>query len=114
MAKVTPSLAFDNFSGKLSRNDRIVMRTRYGKTHAYTIENPYQGPYTEAQKTMRSTFGMASKQASVIINDPAQKADWERRYASYRKHYRASSSARPYASLRGFIIATLNAALKGS
>ena len=48
-----------------------------------------------------------------ILNDPAQRADWERRYASYRKHYRASSSARYYSTLRGFIIATLNAELKG-
>ena len=114
MAKVIPSLAFDNFSGKLSRKDRIVLRTRYGKTHAYTIDNPYKGPYTEAQKTMRSTFGMASKQASVILNEPAQRADWERRYAYYRKHYRASSSSRYYSTLRGFIIASLNTALKGS
>ena len=86
MAKVIPSLAFDNFSGKLGRKDRIILRTRYGKTHAYTIENPYTGPATEAQNTMRSTFGMAVKQASAILKDPAQKAEWERRYASYRKH----------------------------
>jgi len=113
MAKVIPSLAFDNFSGKLGRKDRIILRTRYGKTHAYTIENPYTGPATEAQNTMRSTFGMAVKQASAILKDPEQKAEWERRYASYRKHYRASSSARYYSTLRGFIIATLNAELKG-
>ena len=112
MAKVIPSLAFDNFSGKLGRNDRIILRTRYGKTHAYTIENPYTGPATEAQNTMRSTFGMAVKQASAILKDPEQKADWERRYASYRKHYRASSSSHYYSTLRGFIIATLNAELK--
>ena len=112
MAKVIPSLAFDNFSGKLGRKDRIILRTRYGKTHAYTIENPYTGPATEAQNTMRSTFGMAVKQASAILKDPEQKADWERRYTSYRKHYRASSSARYYSTLRGFIIATLNAELK--
>ena len=113
MAKVIPSLAFDNFSGKLGRKDRIILRTRYGKTHAYTIENPYTGPSTEAQNTMRSTFGMAVKQASAILKDPEQKADWERRYASYRKHFRASSSSHYYSTLRGFIIATLNAELKG-
>ena len=113
MAKVIPSLAFDNFSGKLGRKDRIILRTRYGKTHAYTIENPYTGPASEAQNTMRSAFGMAVKQASVILKDPEQKADWERRYASYRKHYRASSSSHYYSTLRGFIIATLNAELKG-
>jgi hypothetical protein len=55
---------------------------------------------------------MAVKQASAILKDPAQKADWEHRYASYRKHYRASSSARYYSTLRGFIIASLSSQLK--
>ena len=35
MAKVKPALPFDHFSGKLSRNERIVMRTRNDRTHAY-------------------------------------------------------------------------------
>lgn len=39
------------------------------------MENPYTGPATEAQNTMRSTFGMAVKQASAILKDPEQKAD---------------------------------------
>lgn len=72
--KLSHPFAFDNFSGKLGRKDRIILRTRYGKTHAYTIENPYTGPATEAQNTMRSTFGMAVKQASAILKDPEQKS----------------------------------------
>ena len=32
MAKVEPALPFDHFSGKLSRKERIVMRTRQCKT----------------------------------------------------------------------------------
>ena len=32
MAKVEPALPFDHFSGKLSRNERIVMRTRNGRS----------------------------------------------------------------------------------
>ncbi len=114
MAKVIPSLAFDNFSGKLGRKDRIILRTRYGKTHAYAFDHPFRGTASEEQAQTRSTFGMAVKQASAILKDPEQKADWERRYASYRKHYRASSSSHYYSTLRGFIIATLNAELKSS
>ena len=108
MATVQPSVAFDAIQGKLKRDDRIVFRTRNGRTHAYAFDHPFRGTASEEQAQTRSTFGMAVKQASVILNDPAQRADWERRYASYRKHYRSSSSARYYSTLRGFIIATLN------
>ena len=113
MSKVTPSIEFDSFSGKLSRKSRIVLRTLNGQTHAYALDNPFRGTASAEQGATHSTFGMAVKQASAILKDPVQKADWERRYASYRKHYRASSSAHYYSTLRGFIIATLNAELKG-
>ncbi len=113
MAHVETNVAIDSFQGKLKRNDRIVYRTRNGRTHAYAFDHPFRGTASEEQAQTRSTFGMAVKQASAILKDPEQKADWERRYASYRKHYRASSSARYYSTLRGFIIATLNAELKG-
>ena len=112
MAQVQPSVALDAIQGKFKRDDRIVFRTRNGRTHAYAFDHPFRGTASEEQAQTRSTFGMAVKQASAILNDPAQRADWERRYASYRKHYRASSSARYYSTLRGFIIATLNAELK--
>ena len=112
MAHVETNVAIDSFQGKLKRNDRIVYRTRNGRTHAYAFDNPFRGTASEEQAQTRSTFGMAVKQASAILKDPEQKADWERRYASYRKHYRASSSAHYYSTLRGFIIASLNAELK--
>lgn len=114
MAKVQPSVALDAIQGKFRRNDRIVFRTRDGRTHAYAFDHPFRGTASEEQAQTRSTFGIAVKQTSAILNDPEQRADWERRYASYRKHYRSSSSARYYSTLRGFIIATLNAELKGS
>ena len=113
MAHVETNVAIDSFQGKLKRNDRIVYRTRNGRTHAYAFDHPFRGTASEEQAQTRSTFGMAVKQASAILKDSAQKAEWERRYASYRKHYRASSSARYDSTLRGFIIATLNAELKG-
>ena len=113
MAHVETNVAIDSFQGKLKRNDRIVYRTRNGRTHAYAFDHPFRGTASEEQAQTRSTFGMAVKQASAILKDPEQKADWERRYSSYRKHYRASSSSHYYSTLRGFIIATLNAELKG-
>lgn len=110
MAHVETNVAIDSFQGKFKRNDRIVYRTRNGKTHAYAFDNPFRGTASEEQAQTRSTFGMAVKQASAILKDPEQKADWERRYAAYRKHYRHSSSHKFYSTLRGFIIATLKSA----
>ena len=107
MAHVETNVAIDSFQGKLKRNDRIVYRTRNGKTHAYAFDNRFRGTASEEQAHTRSTFGEAVKQASAILKDPVQKADWERRYTAYRKHYRTSSSSHYYSTLRGFIIASL-------
>ena len=114
MATVQPSVVLDAIQGKLKRDDRIVFRTRNGRTHAYAFDHPFHGTASAEQAQTHTTFGMAVKQTSAILSDPAQRADWERRYASYRKHYRSSSSTRYYSTLRGFIIASLNAALKES
>ena len=112
MAHVETNVAIDSFQGKLKRNDRIVYRTRNGRTHAYAFDHPFRGTASEEQAQTRSTFGLAVKQASVILKDSDQKAEWEHRYAAYRKHYRQSSSRKFYSTLRGFIIATLNAEQK--
>ena len=69
MAKVEPALPFDHFSGKLSRKERIVMRTRNGRTHAYAITNPYTGPLAESRKRAISTFSQAVKQCKVEMSD---------------------------------------------
>ena len=86
----------------------------YPDRRPFTQERGERAPFGDKEQAQtRSSFGMAVKQASAVLKDPAQKAEWERRYSSYRKHYRSSSSARYYSTLRGFIIATLNAELKG-
>ena len=124
MAKVIPSNGIDSFSGRFSRKDRIVLRTRYGRTHAYTIEHPYTGPASEGQNANRSAFGEASRQASLILKDPDQRAQWEKLYRSYLRRRRPSEAlaalfgnASPvkknaHYTLRGFIISTLTAQLK--
>ena len=38
MARTTLSHPFDSISGKLASNDKIVMRTRNGRTHAYVVK----------------------------------------------------------------------------
>ena len=136
MAKVEPSLPFDHFSGKLSRKERIVMRTRNGRTHAYAITNPYTGPLAESRKRAISTFSQAVTLCKSEMLDQERLAYWQDRYIQYRKAANkhvaranakflgtpASSSASAntrssdkfYSTLRGFIIASLSAQLKAA
>ena len=136
MAKVEPALPFDHFSGKLSRKERIVMRTRNGRTHAYAITNPYSGPLAESRKRAISTFSQAVTLCKSEMLDPERLAYWQDRYIQYRKAANkhvaranakflgtpASSSASAntrssdkfYSTLRGFIIASLYAQLRAN
>ena len=121
---------------KLSRKERIVMRTRNGRTHAYAIMHPYSGPLAESRKRAISTFSQAVTLCKSDMLDPERLAYWQDRYVQYRKAANkhvaranakflgtpASSSASAntrssdkfYSTLRGFIIASLSAQLKAS
>lgn len=117
MAKIIPSIEIDSFSGKLSRNSRIVLRTRNGRTHAYALDNPFRGTASAEQGATRTTFGEAVRQASAILKDPSLRAEWEKRYADYRKHFRhhaqtpqkTKTNNHFCTTLRGFIISSLKA-----
>ena len=122
MAHIEPSLPFDHFSGKLSRKERIVMRTRNGRTHAYAIMNPYTGPLAESRKRAISTFSQAVKQCKTEMSDPERLAYWQDRYTQYRKaankhlaranaKFLGTTSDKFYSTLRGFIIASISAQL---
>ncbi|MBO4690455.1 MAG: hypothetical protein J5621_06235 [Paludibacteraceae bacterium] len=122
MAKVQPSLPFDHFSGKLSRKEHIVMRTRNGRTHAYAITNPYTGPLAESRKRAISTFSQAVKQCKVEMSDAERLAYWQDRYIQYRKaankhvghanaKFLGTTSDKFYSTLRGFIIASISSQL---
>ena len=134
MAKVEPSLPFDHFSGKLSRKEHIVMRTRNGRTHAYAILYPYTGPISENRKPIINAFSQAVSLCKSEMADPDRLAYWQDRYTRYRKAAQkhlaranarflgktASSSASAnsrssdkfYSTLRGFIIASLSLQLR--
>ncbi len=123
MAKVEPALPFDHFSGKLSRKERIVMRTRNGRTHAYAIMNPYTGPLAESRKRAISTFSQAVTLCKAEMADSERLAYWQDRYIQYckaaNKHvaranakFLGTTSDKFYSTLRGFIIASISARLK--
>ena len=113
-------------SGKLSRNERIVMRTRNGRMHAYAIQHPYEGPLAESRKKAITAFAEAVKQCKVEMSDPARLAYWQEQYAEYKKlanknlnranrrffgeNSTAAAQDKFYSTLRGFIIAQLRKA----
>ena len=70
MAKVELATPFDEISGKLSSNERIVMRTRYGRTEAYAYRHPYTGPISENRKPVIHAFSEAVKQCKTEMPDP--------------------------------------------
>ena len=123
MAHIEPALPFDHFSGKLSRKERIVMRTRNGRTHAYAIMNPYTGPLAESRKRAISTFSQAVTLCKSEMLDPERLAYWQDRYIQYRKaankhvaranaKFLGTTTDKFYSTLRGFIIASLSAQLR--
>ena len=122
MAHIEPALPFDHISGKLSRKERIVMRTRNGRTHAYAVKNPYTGPLAESRKRAISTFSQAVKQCKTEMSDPERLTYWQDRYLQYSraagKHvgranakFLGTTSDKFYITLRGFIIASISAQL---
>ena len=125
MAQVHPALPFDHFSGRFSSKERIIMRTRNGRTHAYAIMNPYTGPLAESRKRAISTFAEAVHQCKIEMSAPDRLAWWQERYIQYsraaRKHvaranakFLGTTSDKFYTTLRGFIIASLSAQLKAA
>ena len=125
MAKIQLATPFDETAGKLSSTDRIVMRTRYGKTEAYTIRNPYRGPFSESQQTTISAFSQAVSLCKTEMSNPDRLAYWQDSYARYCKAARrnptranarflGTTSDKFYLTLRGFIIASLSAQLRSA
>ena len=123
MAKVEPALPFDSFSGKLSNHERIVMRTRNGRTHAYAIRHPYSGPLSDSQQTVVNAFSQAVQQCKSEMADPERLANWQTRYQQYCQLARRNSTRanakfigtttdKFYSTLRGFIIASLSHQLR--
>ena len=123
MASVVPASPFESISGKLSRNERVVMRTRNGRMHAYAIQNPYTGPLAESRKKAISAFAEAVKQCKAEMEDAERLAYWQEQYAEYKQlanknlnranrrffgdNSTAAAQGKYYSTLRGFIIAQL-------
>ena len=117
MASLTPSSPIQDISGKFSWKEKVVYRTRNGRTHAYAILNPYKGELADSRKAAISLFAEASRRCTADMQDADRLAYWQ---AEYRQHLKrtknlsSDSRIKRYSTLRGFIIATISARLKAA
>ena len=123
MAKIELAIPFDAIRGKFSSNDKVVLRTRAGRTHSYIIKHPYKGPLAESRKQAIGAFSEAVKQCKTEMADPERLSYWQDRYAQYCKlanrhigranaKYLGTTSDKFYSTLRGFIIASISTQLR--
>lgn len=96
-------------AGTLNKGENLHFRTRNGKTQAYIVKNPYEGPATEKQTLTRNNFAEISKKTKEILLDPTLKSQWETKYNEYKKDVEAHpfKYKKIYTTLRGYIIAQL-------
>lgn len=114
MAKIHLESPIAHIEGALSKSQRVIYRTRNGRTHAYIVENPNTLPPSETQKRNSSVFGQISKQAYAELADPDKRAQWEKAFAAYTKKHNPphkrpdySNGIQPYSSRRKPVITTL-------
>ena len=109
MSKVSFIDPVASLSGALNRNENIRFRTRNGKTHAYCVTKPYNGPASEAQTYTRKNFGACVRETSVILKNDTLRAEWQARYDEYLEQVTRHPARCPHpcSTLRGFIISTL-------
>ena len=109
MARINLIHPIDSISGAMVKRERVYYRTRNGRTHAYKVVRPYKGPASAAQSAGRQSFGDCVRQASAILHDAEQRAQWQLRYDEYMKKVNRypNSYPSPCRSLYAFIISTL-------
>lgn len=71
--------------GKTNKKSNEVHRVINGREYTYTIEKPYKGPASKAQKLQRSVFGKANAIVNGIVNDPKQYKEWQNRMEDYNR-----------------------------
>ena len=85
MAQITPSSPIQSLSGKFSWTEKIIYRTRNGRTHAYVMHNPYKGELAESRKAAINLFAEASRLCSQEMQDPDRLAYWQEEYKKHLK-----------------------------
>ncbi len=97
MAKILLTDPVAALSGRAGADDKVVFRTRNGRTHAYVIKHPNPNPPSETQKKNSSRFGAVAQQVRAEMSDAVRRAYWEQEFAAYTKRYNPPSR-RPLSS----------------
>ena len=72
-------------SGKLNKKSKEVYRIINGREFLHSIEKPYEGPPSKAQKAHRSNFGQTSAIVNRLMADPNQVMEWKARMEEYNR-----------------------------
>lgn len=96
--------------GKLNKKADKTFRTRNGQQFAYS-SNKKPGTASPAQKAHRSLFGKVNSIVNVIMADPAQTAEWEKRRLAFNKHAALTQQTQSFKTTRQFVHHSIKAQL---
>ena len=72
--------------GKMNKKSNEVHRIINGQEYIHTIENPYDGPISAAQKLQRNVFGKTNAIVNSILSDPEQYNEWKARMEEHNRN----------------------------
>ena len=101
-------------SGKLNKQSKEIHRVRNGREHVYSIEKPYKGPPSDAQKLQRSVFGKTNAMVNAIMADPQQAEEWKARMEAYNHSIQPLLPPYPkrFKTVRQFVYTVISEQLK--
>lgn len=91
--------------GKLNKKSKEVHRVINGREYTHTIENPYEGPISAAQKLQRNVFGKTNAIVNGIMSDPKQYQEWKERMEEYNRSVQPylPQSPKRYKTVRSYV-----------
>lgn len=100
--------------GKMNKKSKEIHRIRNGQEYVHSVENPYGGPPSKAQKLQQSIFGKTNAIVNRIMSDPAQVREWEEKMKNYNRSLNENllSTSKRYSTVRSFVYAMISEQLK--
>ena len=98
-------------SGKMSKKDDAIYRTRNGKTHSYT-QTKNTNPASKAQNAHRKLFGKTTTLVNKIIADPEQLAEWTQRMKDHNRSLPFDQTHKQYKTVHQYIFAVIKEQLE--